>query len=283
MRFFISILNYSHIYIGICAWSLTTFTSWNLQQDMDFQTYPFLVFFATVSLYSMHRIIGLRKMKESYYEKTRYEQIARLKSLILVSFALSIVCSILMLFFISFSLLLALLPAVLLSIAYTLPIFPKNQRLRDYPFIKILIIAIVWAIITAWIPASQLETPTSLKLTLFLERFFFIWAITIPFDIRDYHLDRLNQVKTIPGIYGIENAKILAYVLCILTGFFAYLNSLTHDGMYLIIWIITLMFTYIGIRFSLEKRSDYYYSFLIDGLMIVPLLLTIFNGILSNS
>ena len=45
---------------------------------------------------------------------------------------------------------------------------------------------------------------------MFVHRLCFVFAITIPFDIRDLKYDSL-QLKTIPTIFGEEKARYIAY------------------------------------------------------------------------
>ena len=71
--------------------------------------------------------------------------------------------------------------------------------------------ALVWAFITVTLPlveGRQFLVPTDALL--FLERSVFIFAITIPFDIRDLKVDQHIEVKTIPSAIGEQGAKRLA-------------------------------------------------------------------------
>ena len=76
---------------------------------------------------------------------------------------------------------------------------------------------------------------------MFFERFLFIMAITIPFDIRDLKIDNQVGLKTIPSILGIKKSKMIAYFLLILMSAFAISNYLlghyTSDIVYAICFI----------------------------------------------
>lgn len=111
------------------------------------------------------------------------------------------------------------LGAVALLYPLELPISgKKNFRLRDLPFLKIFLIAIVWAGMAVVLPIvenggwSALQTPTLQLLGL---QVIFILLITLPFDINDRQIDRMTGVKTIPNVLGIANSKRLVGALSI--------------------------------------------------------------------
>ena len=102
-----------------------------------------------------------------------------------------------------------LFPFAVISLAYVLPVYKSQSgwlRLRDVPFIKIVLIALTWAFVTEGLP-SILAT-SKMEFLPFFERFLFIFAITIPFDIRDLHFDHI-RLKTIPQVFGVNKAKWL--------------------------------------------------------------------------
>ncbi|MFT4985993.1 MAG: 4-hydroxybenzoate polyprenyltransferase [Flavobacteriales bacterium] len=165
-----------------------------------------------------------------------------------------------------------LIPAALLSTFYVGDLFfrKRDTGLRSIPFIKIFLIAFVWTVVTVWFPLTMSYDHPSLEyIVVSFERFFFIMAITIPFDIRDLGIDS-KGLRTIPQILGEKKAKWLSI--------FFLLGAATFSGVlfYLKIYGIQLtigavlfyILTLILIAGSGKGKSDYYYSFWIEGTML---------------
>src|SRR5205807_62994 len=103
------------------------------------------------------------------------------------------------------------------SFAYTVPCIPSRKgsiRLRDVPGIKIAVISLVLGLTTVLLPVFVQDDLSLIKkpevIMVFFRRILFIFAITIPFDIRDVKYDRENGTRTIPVVFGIHKAKIAA-------------------------------------------------------------------------
>ena len=160
---------------------------------------------------------------------------------------------------------LLLLPAGICSLLYVLPILSRKRRLRDINYIKIFLIAFTWSYI-AIIPIMEIAEASYTWIS-FIEKFFFILAITLPFDIRDSHIDRLTRLKTVPSQLGYSSTYILAYTLLAIAGLlFCYQHSTAAVTMtYSIIYFVTAL----AIWISSGKQSDYYYSGLLDGTLVL--------------
>jgi 4-hydroxybenzoate polyprenyltransferase len=232
--------------------------------------YIAFVFFATLLMYSVHRIVGLDKM-ESFKDKGRYSVIFVYKQhIIIYAFLAGIAC---IFFYLNFEsrIQVLLIGAILLSIAYVLPMFGE-KRLRDLNNIKIFIIALSWAYVVVSIPLEYMgingfETHTFL----FIEKAAFIFGLTIPFDIRDLEYDRFSQVETLPQKMGIEKSIYLAIGFIILAlgmAVFLYLIDIYSLAIFfgiILVYIITIAL----IWNSKSKSSDYYYSGILDGMIIL--------------
>ncbi|MBK9505813.1 MAG: UbiA family prenyltransferase [Bacteroidetes bacterium] len=94
-------------------------------------------------------------------------------------------------------------------------------RLRQIPYLKIFLISFVWATVTILLPVIHSEKAYNNFhiLTMIIERFLFVFAITIPFDIRDMNADSQTELKTIPLLIG-EKRSIYASII-VLVLFFA--------------------------------------------------------------
>jgi len=108
-----------------------------------------------------------------------------------------------------------------------------------------------------------------------LERSLFVFAITIPFDIRDLKVDQHIQVKTIPFLLGIPKSKQLAGFLLLFAFLLAFLLHLLHiyDRPILLALSLSYLSTYFLITYSDKTEQDYFFTGLMDGTMIIQFLL----------
>jgi hypothetical protein len=140
---------------------------------------------------------------------------------------------------------------------------------RTIPFLKIIMIAYVWASIGSVYCGFESPIITNAKVvSVFMVQFLFIITITLPFDIRDHIIDKNSGIKTIPGLVGIEKTRYIGYVLAFVYALFA---GVTLSSLYAFITpgIVIILLT----KNSGEHRNEFYYTGLIDGFIIVNFLL----------
>ena len=273
----INLLLFGNFFIALCAVAMALQTEYLLYGQLAWTPWIGFIFFATLFLYAIHRIVGLKKVAP-FLKKYRYAIIHSFKSHIKFYALLGGLGALYFFFQLSFtSQILLIIPAIL-SLGYVLPVVRGNKRLRDFNYIKIFLIACIWAVITVIIPVLERSDilGTSLLL-LFTERFLFIFAITLPFDIRDLKIDAHINVKTIPGRIGIEKTKWLAGVLLIL--FFMAALGNYFLGTYSFWVIMALFFSAVSSLYfvwqSDKTDGDYFFTGLMDGTMIIQFLLVL--------
>lgn len=159
----------------------------------------------------------------------------------------------------------------LISILYNVPDRLANtsyRSIRSIPLLKVFLIAYVWAAIGAVYPALSVGMPNREVGTLFILFFFFILAITLPFDIRDYSRDRQRSLLTVPGVLGIQPTKWLALIsmLAYCTGLVIFYERLWSA---LLIALISMPL----IWFSSHKKKEWYYTGLLDGIILIQFFL----------
>ncbi len=274
LRRIIDFLLYSNLWIAVCAAALVMETDLLFAPQLSFHPLVWTVFFSTLFLYAVHRIIGVHISKG--FISGRYLVIQKHEWHILFYAMVSALG--LAYFFLQLPthLQVAILIAALPSLGYVFPVLGNKKRIRDIHLVKIFLVAITWTFITIFLPIF--EPGVHLRqsiIPLMLERFFFIFAITLPFDIRDLALDEFTKVKTIPSWLGIKKTKKIAYLLTFLAMFTAFISFQT--GLYSLpnfLAAITVYFlTIIVIRQTTPERHDYFFTGLTDGLMFIHFLL----------
>lgn len=169
----------------------------------------------------------------------------------------------------------------LLSLAYMMPFSRNSVRmkgLRNNIVLKNIVLSFTWAAATVLFPLeSILHFPFGDGIIfLFLRRFFFIYALTIVFDIRDIKSDAAHGMKTMAVIYGVNRTKIWSVFNLGLFFLFTIFDPFLHrDGMQpvnLALCISGLITAFIILGTD-NKRNASYYAFIIDGAMVLQFLL----------
>ena len=252
---------FANVHVAIAAYCLTKITF----LDFDFynEHLAIFVFFSTILSYNMIRFFQLDKINSATAIWIR----ANKKGLLALNImAMSGV--VYFAFYISSSGFLALLPFFIATVFYVLPIKNKAIGLRHVPALKLILIAFSWMGISLYFPlyeAGQIDI--SNQWLYFVQRFLFIIAITIPFDIRDTHFD-LPELATLPQIIGVNKAKVVA-VICMLA-FIILSVFLKGAASSLFKADLILMLATVGlISFCTQNRNRFYTAFWVESLPIL--------------
>ena len=277
MRYLYAIIDfilYSNLWIACAAVAMAAQTQLLLAGKVQPSPLLGFILFSTLFLYALHRIIGLAKVKP-FQSHGRYQVITRFKLHIILYALLSAAAAAFCFFQLPFSVQASAVLPSLISLAYVLP-FLKGKRLRDLNYIKIFLIAIAWSWITVYLPALELGMGRNIPMMIMaLERAFFVFAITLPFDIRDLEIDLFNGVQTIPARWGLKATKLLSLACLLAMMALAWLNF--HIDVYspgqfgaLALSAIT---TYALVTAAGQVKHDYYYTGVLDGTMVLQFVL----------
>lgn len=219
-----------------------------------------IVFFGTLAIYNFSRIGSLTHF---LHLKSKYRQQFFLT---LIGLAGTLLFVILRGFELKTFLYLGVLGFV--SFCYSLPY--SGMGLRTIPFLKLFLIAFVWAGSSIGLLLIVHHSLIQHQL-LFLSVFFFVVGITVPFDIRDKHTDE-KELKTIPQVIGVIPSKIFSVGSLILSMVLFYLEfNFMYDAV--VVWIITCLTAVFLVLNATDKRSEFYYSFWMESCSVFPLLL----------
>lgn len=228
------------------------------------------IFFATLFLYAAHRIVGLARSRP-FTADGRYAVIARFRSHIVFYALIAGLCAGIFALRLPLRLLGWSAAPCLVAALYVAPLW-RGLRLRDLPFVKIFLIALAWSWITVALPAVEAGLSYAWPAHLMvLERAAFIFAITLPFDIRDMKIDAYNGVKTLPSALGARASQRLAGLALLLMFALAALNYYLNAYSLGQFAALTASAALSGVLvfYAEEGRPDYYYTGLLDGMMVV--------------
>jgi 4-hydroxybenzoate polyprenyltransferase len=276
----INALIHSNIFIALAAVSLTVETQIILGIKPIWESYLFIIFFATLFEYNLHRLIAvLNNSNELNSEKYRWvRENRKIFNLLTIASFFGLIVSA---FSAKIEVVIVFAPLALLTIFYSVPV-SKNQmqllRLREIPYLKIFLIALVWSVSTILLPViqSDLEFADSGIILLFIERFFFIIAIAIPFDIRDMKTDQESGLKTIPLLLNKKSAMALSYLSLLLYFLISFLHyQINNEWAFVIAISFSALSTYLFLRISCFKKLSNYYYGILDGTMFLQGLLVL--------
>jgi 4-hydroxybenzoate polyprenyltransferase len=268
---------YGNFFIAFCA-ALLIYESYILFNTKAGIFYPAFGFVATFFVYNIDRVIspgnagGMLTSRQAWL-------IANFRKVVAFT-AISGIFLLVSVFYVHLGILLFLMILGLVSVGYSIPIVFKGKSLhglRSIKGLKIFLITFVWAATTVILPAidSRISLLNKEVVLLFIERCFFIFIITLPFDIRDYKSDIKTNVKTIPGMIGIEATRRLAFACIAVFLAVSFYHYPLTNGLF---WarFISAITTLFFVHKAKEHYHEYYFTGLLDGTMVIQFILIYF-------
>jgi 4-hydroxybenzoate polyprenyltransferase len=294
MKSLVNFIVYSNIFIGLCALALTWETFVLLALPSSLNWYLLLIFLCTVFIYSLHYYVKSSRNKTD----SRLDWCRRNKKLLIVILIASFI-------FITGGVVyhykaifgppgsfnyrnLAWFIAIpVLALAYSHPLTPWNKKtLREIGWLKMASLSFIWSFTTVGLPLFMLSGNTERSVTnyqlivLFMNRFFFIAALSFLFNINDYQEDRKDGIKTLAVMIGPEKSLALGKILMPLINIAAAALLVHAFSLYAPLTILAIavpifLLWFLYYRFYASKDEA---NFVVrhDGLMIVKALLLIF-------
>jgi len=260
----------SNLHVGLAAGCLTWITLYE-EGFSNFNTIIFVIMSTVLS----YNFIRLKRQNELEYSYKNWMEKNR-KSIWLV-FLLSAVLVLILSFQLRWSAFLILIPSFVITFFYGSKVSGNSSlTLREVAGFKIVTIALVWALVTVLFPLLQ-EQISFDKNTwiIFVQRFLFVFAITIPFDIRDLHIDQ-KELKTLPLVFGTQFAKYLGFAALFI---FIWLEfSKTKDQQNLFVTILIAFISSVFLQKSKAESQPYFASFWVEAIPIIWFLLILLSG-----
>ena len=260
-HFFLFLIN-SNIFVSFCVLSLAISSEFLVVNSKNLfpSEVSLFVFFATIFTYNFQRIVRISKSQKH----NRKDWTQKNKFLI---YLVMIISSVISLYFFSkfkTNTQIAIIFSGIISVLYPF-------GLRTIPFSKIFIISLIWTTSTMLLLILEEEIIFSSNVIAHqLSRFLFVFAICIPFDIRDIKYDNI-KLKTIPIVFGVLRSKLISFIcllFAIIISTFQYWNNKLSVGFFIAISLSCIVSS-IVIKKSNEKKSDFFFSFWIESLSIL--------------
>ncbi|MCG1035644.1 hypothetical protein [Polaribacter sargassicola] len=246
-----------HVAFSVYAFLRITEIYFNLPNNKPLN---YFIFFGTITGYNFVKYAGVAKLHHRSLTND-------LKAIQIFSF----LCFLALCYFafqIKLNTLFFTIPFTLLTVLYAVPFlggFEKN--LRQISYLKILVVAFVWAGFTVLIPLLDSGKEISFKITMLtLQRFLVVIILILPFDIRDVKYDVIS-LQTIPRKIGIKKTKKLGLILLVFALLLEYLIS--SSSLLKTPFMLFFFLTIILLMRTKSEQSKYYCSFWVEALPII--------------
>ncbi|WP_405606967.1 hypothetical protein [Polaribacter sp. Asnod1-A03] len=246
-----------HVAFSVFAFLRITEIYFDLPNNLNLN---YFIFFGTITGYNFVKYAGVAKLHHRSLTKD-------LKAIQIFSF-ISFLALGYFAYQISLKTLFVTLPFTLLTVLYAVPFFSGfDKNLRQISYLKILVVAFVWAGFTVLLPVLDFGEEVSFNIILLmLQRFLIVVVLILPFDIRDVKYDAIS-LQTIPRKIGIEKTKklgLMLLVFCLLLEYLISTSSLSKTP-FMIFFFLTIIF----LMRTKSEQSKYYCSFWVEALPIM--------------
>lgn len=260
---------YSNIFIAVCACAITVETYLLIHSEINW-VYAGFIFSSSLVLYNYPSLF----LSGTEQHTARQGWILANKKIIWVISLSALSATCVLVFFFPLKIILWFVPVAVLSFAYFLPI----TNLRAIPVLKAVVVALVWTCITFYFPL--MFSPLSIWGGVGGDaRFFFFLSLAIAFNIRDIEVDRSAGIKTLPVIFGIQKTKTVCVLFLTVSSLLTIFTSYEVEIKFGL--LISAAVASVLILFASAKRSEYFYSLWMDGMILlhaIILLSVIFAG-----
>jgi 4-hydroxybenzoate polyprenyltransferase len=277
---FVDFLLFTSIFVAGCAIAFCLETS--IMLNVPFNNFGFyaFVFGATIVQYNLHYIVKKVAVKDS----ARLAWSQRNKNIHLVLLIAGCILIIYSLF--GFHLVHFIILFILgcISFLYSFPFIPfaQKKRIKDYGFLKIITLSLLWTLVTVWFPVSGHQYDAGLFVFIFMKRLVFMFILCLLFDMRDIEVDRSENIRTLAVALGRKRSYILSYIVLLVFVLLAVAQYIYLPQIqFLIPMLISAVATLATIEMTKKINSDYVYLAGIDGMMLLqPILIYLFTLIL---
>src|SRR5690606_23775080 len=246
-----------HVALGVYALVQVTLIEYQLPYD---ESISLALFFGTIVEYGFIKYASLAK--HYLFLKQRY--------LKLIQF-FNFTCAIIAMYFVSqlnLKTVIAAAALVLVAFLYVVPAMTTKKNLRNLKGIKAFVVSLTWSVSTVLLPLLNSDIPiTSEVFVDLVQRFLFVLALMIPFEIRDLRFDEPN-LRTIPQVLGVGGSRSLGMLLLLFFVLFGFLQTTINATSLYVEWAIAFLLL-IALLFTRANQSRYYASFFVEGISIV--------------
>jgi hypothetical protein len=256
------------IHVSLCLLALVGFSSAIFDSEVP-KAYYLALFFGSIAGYNT---IKFGPESGKYWPLVGGE-----RRFVIVLSALSFGVGIYYLVQLSLWVCLLFLLAGLITALYALPLKPGGVNLRSYGFLKVMLVALVWTILSVWAPLWGLNNLANWDVGVeSFQRILWVFLLMLPFEIRDLRTDP-PQMKSIPQRFGLRATRNMAWGIAVLFVLATGMKDSLAGGEYGVKTAVALLMG-LSITFAEEEQNRYYAAFWVEGIPLVALGLLLWFG-----
>jgi len=263
---------FSSIFIASCAVAFCIETSIVLGVPLNSFSFYCFVFGATLAQYNLHYIAKKVAVKNS--ERLSWSLGNRNIHLILLVAGIVLILFSFFSFHLKHYAILICLGGI--AFLYSFPFLPfgKKKRIKDYGFLKIITLSLLWTLVTVWFPVNNMDVATPVFILVFIKRFIFMFILCLLFDVRDMEIDSNERINTMAVFLGKKKSYYLAYFsLIAFIGLSFAQYQFFPQSAFLPAMLLSAVATFITIELTKKSNSDFVYLAGIDGMMLLQAVL----------
>ncbi len=235
-----------------------------------------LVFCSTLFVYNVHYLV--KKSTPELSDRFGWSQHHRLWHYLLMCIGIA-GCGIAA-FHLPQNILLVCILLAVLSFSYSIPLLPfkDKKRLKDFGWIKILVLTAVWTIVTGVLPILYHSRAIADYPFEIMIRFVFMFTLCVAFDLRDMQTDMEAGIATLPNIIGIKGSYHVMSVSMILFIIMSIIQYIRYPSLHrLVAEMVVAIVTKLVIDYARIHPSDRAYLGLVDGMMLLYAILVLWQ------
>lgn len=247
------------IHVALSVYMLVRITEFYFGLSYN-ENLNYFIFYGTITGYNFVKYAGVAKLHHRSLTNS-------LKIIQVFSFF----CFLAMCFYayqVPIKTLLYCIPLEMLTLLYAIPFLSGfHKNLREVSYLKIVVVALVWAGFTVLIPVLDTGLEFSLQLVFVaIQRFLIVVVLILPFDIRDVKYDAIS-LQTIPKKIGIKQTKKLGVALLVFILVIEFMSSpeIVTKAPFMIFFFLVLVL----LMRAKINQPKYYSSLLVESLPII--------------
>lgn len=220
----------------------------------------YFIFFGTITGYNFVKYFGIAK----FHHRSLTKKLKQIQ-------VFSLLCFVFLFYFgfqLSTETLLLYGAFGALTVLYAIPFLSGFQKsLRAISYLKIVIVAFVWAGATVILPVLDAGKGLDTNAVLIaLQRFLIVTVLILPFDIRDIQYDAIS-LQTIPRKIGIEKTKKLGYILLLFALVLEFLISPNSE--FKTVFLVLFFLMLFSVMRAKVNQSSYYSAFWVESIPVI--------------
>lgn len=264
-------LLYTNFFISLVSTTMCYGTATIFNLTMHSEVY-LIIFFSTLSSYNIHWYFSIPDNNLALTERLVWQ---KLNSKLILFISIFSSCIVIYLLGLHANNIKYFMPAAIATGVYTAPKIPIKlfNKLEGKALAKTTYLTLIWLYVTLILPflLSNIKFNNS-HMIYIASNFLYIYLICLLFDYRDRDKDSIKYIFINTNKYFkiIYWSLTLALTLCIVIGFVMGLTSYILIGL-----LLSILFLSLGYNKSINQPTDLWYYFVLDGLMMLPAIITL--------